>query len=63
MHNTPAQVREYIAGALEIVDELELHDELRVPAFVKACDLLAGKQITFEQVMPAGVDLAALRQR
>lgn len=61
-HNTPVQVREYLSEALAIVDELELADELRVPAFQKACDLLAAKQIMFEQVVPGGVDLAHIRR-
>jgi hypothetical protein len=62
-HNTAEQVRDYLAGALTIVDELELTGELRVPAFVKACDLLAAKQVLLEQVMPGGVDLAHIRHR
>lgn len=59
-HNTPQQVRDYLTEALAIVGELEVTDELRVPAFEKACDLLAGKQVTFEQVAPAGFDLSRL---
>lgn len=49
-HNTPEQVQEYLAEALRIVDELELADDLRVPAFVKAVDLVAAKQITIEAI-------------
>lgn len=61
-HNTPEQVREYLTEALAIVGELELDGELRVPAFQKAADLLAAKQITIEQVVPGGVDLAHVRR-
>jgi len=60
-HNTPEQVKQYLEQALAIVAELELADDLRVPAFEKAVDLCAGKQITFEQVVPGGVDLAHVR--
>lgn len=49
-HNTPAEVRAYLQGALEIVDELEPPEDLRVPLFVQAATLLAGKQVFYEQV-------------
>jgi len=51
-HNTPEQVRGYLDEALTVVRELELDDELRVPAFLKAVDLLAAKQVFFEQPQP-----------
>ena len=52
-HNSPEQVREYLAGALALVDELDPPDDLRVAAFTKACDLISAKQIVYEQ--PASV--------
>lgn len=55
-HNTDEQVREYLQAALAVVADLELDDDLRVPAFIKAVDLFASKQIIYEQA-PA---LAAL---
>lgn len=63
-HNTREQVVEYIGEAAKVVAELELDDDLKVPAFVKAIDLLAAKQITLTQVAPMGVDLRTIpRQR
>lgn len=59
-HNSDDQVREYLAGALAIVGELEVPDDLRVAAFGKAVDLLAAKHITFETVAPVGNGLAGL---
>lgn len=56
-HNTREQVKQYLETALELVAELELTDDLRRPCFEKAVDLIAGKQITFEQYVPGGVDL------
>lgn len=55
MHNTPAQVREYLAEALAIVAELEVTDELRAVAFTKALDLLASKSITIQPPQPMGL--------
>jgi hypothetical protein len=57
MHNTPEQVHHYLEQALAIVDSLELTDDLRVPAFNKAVDLVAGKQITLEQIAPNAIPL------
>lgn len=57
-HNTRDQVKQYIETAAAIVAELELDGDLKVPAFEKAVDLCAGKQITFEQIAP--VDLGQL---
>lgn len=57
-HNTREQVKEYIETAAAIVAELELDGDLKVPAFEKAVDLCAGKQITMEQIAP--VDLGQL---
>lgn len=44
-HNTTEQVEAYLTEAAEIVARLELPAELRVPAFEKACDLVASKTI------------------
>lgn len=56
-HNTREQVKEYIATAAAIVGELELDGDLKVPAFEKAVDLVAGKQITIEQIDPRAIPL------
>lgn len=45
-HNSAEQVREYLSEALAIVNDLELSDDLRGPAFVQAVGLLSAKQIT-----------------
>lgn len=60
-NNTPEQVREYLTGALAIVAELELTDDLRVPAFQKAADLLASKQVVAERIEAVPIDLAVRR--
>jgi len=57
MHNTPEQVHHYLEQALAIVNALELTDDLRVAAFNKAVDLVAGKQITLEQIAPNAIPL------
>jgi hypothetical protein len=49
------QVREYVAKASAIVDDLEVADDLREAAFAQAVQLLAQKQVTFEQVSPGGL--------
>ena len=56
-HNTPEQVHHYLEQALAIVNALELTDDLRVKAFEKAVDLVAGKQITIEQIAPNAIPL------
>ena len=56
-HNTREQVKEYIATAAAIVAELKLDGDLKVPAFEKAVDLCAGKQITFEKIDPRAIPL------
>lgn len=61
MHNTPEQAHQYLEQALVIVNALELTDDLRVKAFEKAVDLVAGKQIVFEQIAPAGLDLSQIK--
>jgi hypothetical protein len=61
-HNTRDQVKQYLADAAAIVAELELDGDLKVPAFEKAVDLCAGKQITFEQIDPNAIPLLGRRQ-
>ncbi len=48
-HHSREQIVGYLRDAESIVGELELDAELLVPAFLKAVDLLAAKQIVFEQ--------------
>ncbi len=48
-HHSREQIVGYLRDAEAIVGELELDPELLVPAFLKAVDLLAAKQIVFEQ--------------
>lgn len=57
-HHTSAEVRAYLAGAAEIVDDLELREDLREVAFGKAIELLATKQIAAEQSAVSGGLLA-----
>lgn len=56
-NNTPEQVRAYLGGALELVDELGPPDDLRREFFGKAVDLLASKQLVMEQPQPIGFPL------
>jgi hypothetical protein len=46
-------VRGYLEQAATIVAELELDDDLKVPAFDKAVELLAGSHLTIEQPAPS----------
>lgn len=55
-HNTPEQVAEIIGTAARLVVEAELTDDLQAIAFTKAIDLLASKQIFFEQAQPVAFD-------
>lgn len=48
-HHTPEEVAGYLDTALAIVRDAELDDEWKVAAFLKAVDLLASKQIFYEQ--------------
>lgn len=59
-HNTPEQARGYLIEALAIVEELDVPDDLRSVAFVKAVDLVSAKSIQVEQV---AADLGALLTR
>jgi hypothetical protein len=54
-HHSREQIVRYLTDAEAIVGEAELDDELKVPAFLKVVDLLAAKQIVFEQTHIAGV--------
>jgi uncharacterized protein (UPF0147 family) len=49
------QVTGYVAVALAIVEDQVVPEDLREAAFAQAVQLLAQKQVTFEQVSPAGV--------
>lgn len=49
-HYTAAQVREHLAEAITLLDELEVPDDLRQVAFVNAYNSLAAKAIAEEQV-------------
>lgn len=60
-HNTREQAKAYLETALAIVAELEVTDDLRVPCFEKAVDLVAGKQIMFEQAQPLPFDLNKIK--
>jgi len=64
-HNTREQVLEYIGTAREIVDELEIPDELRQAAFIKAIDLISAKQLVLAAPAPlaAGMNLDHLRRQ
>jgi len=61
-HNTREQAKAYLETALELVAELEVTDDLRVPCFEKAVDLVAGKQIMFEQPQPIGLSLDQIKR-
>jgi hypothetical protein len=50
-------VQRYVELALAIADDAVVPDDLRETAFGKAVDLLAQKQVTFEEVSGAGVVL------
>jgi hypothetical protein len=52
-HNTPEQVRQYLAAALEVVSTLDVPDELQAVAFAKAVDLFSAKQVFYAGVSPA----------
>ena len=49
------QVRGYLDTAEAILSDYEMPEALRVELFPKLVDLLAQKQVTFEQVAPPGV--------
>jgi hypothetical protein len=51
-HNTPEQIKAYIAASLQLIEELNVPDDLREVAFAKAVDLCSAKQIIGEQIAP-----------
>jgi hypothetical protein len=55
--NTIEQVTDYLRAALGIVDDLDPPEDLRVVCFGKAAELVAAKQIFFEQssILPQGM--------
>ena len=55
-YHTPEQVSEHLAQALTLVETHDVPDDLRVPFFVKAADLLAAKQVFFEQPQQVPID-------
>lgn len=59
-HHTEAEVKGYVEGALRIVGEVELDDELRGIAFAKAIELLSGKVFIQGQEVPASLDLGRM---
>lgn len=62
-HNTPAQARDYLREALDIVDELGPPDDLRQLAFDKAVNLVSAKNINIEQMAPAIPNMTIPRGR
>jgi hypothetical protein len=56
------QVREYVAKSVALVDDLNVPGDLREAAFAQAVQLLAQKQVTFEQIAPTGVLLGQNHQ-
>jgi hypothetical protein len=48
MQNTEEQVREALRSALDLTEELQPPEDLRVAAFVKAADLLSAKQVVLD---------------
>ncbi len=60
-HNSDEQVREYVAKALALVDDLDPPSDLRVAAFAKAMELYASKQVMIEAIQPGIGGLAIPR--
>jgi len=63
-HNTLEQVEGYVRDALALVERLEVPEDLREVAFGKCCDLIASKQLFYEQpqAMPLPpLDLSKIR--
>jgi hypothetical protein len=52
-HYDREQVVEHLREAMAIVAELEPADDLRVPTFANAVQMLSQKQAIFEQLAPA----------
>lgn len=60
-HHTYEQVVSILHGAQAAVDEAEPPEDLRQIAFAKAIDLLAAKQIFYEQIASGVLDGLARR--
>jgi hypothetical protein len=48
-HNTPEQVSGYLQTALGIIEGCDVPDDLREAAFTAVVNLVASKQLIFEQ--------------
>lgn len=55
------QVVGYLREALSVVDEIEPPEDLRPAVFAKAADLVAAKQVFFEQAQTLPFDPTLLR--
>lgn len=53
-NNTPEQVHAYIEAASALVDQLDIPEERREAAFLKAIDLIAAKQLVLEPIARGG---------
>lgn len=51
-HHTDEQIRDALAFAAALVEELELADDLRVSGFTKAAELRAAKTVEVTHAMP-----------
>lgn len=54
--HTPEQIAAHLDDALAIIHAAGVEDELKVPAFIKVLELLAAKQVFFEQAQPVALD-------
>lgn len=63
-HNTPEQVAYYVQTAVDMLDALDIPDDLRPQAFALGVNLIASKQIVYEDadVSPVLRGLAMPRQ-
>ena len=52
-----AEVEKALREAVQLVDDLDVPDDLRVAAFTHAYGSLTQKQVVMEQVSPAGIVL------
>lgn len=62
-HNTREQAVDVLRAAIALVDELEPPDDLRAAVFAQAAQLLAAKQVFYEQTPMGVADLGALRHQ
>jgi hypothetical protein len=51
-HHTPDEVGRYVDEAIQLCNERELDDELRVALLPTLVTLLSSKQLFYEQVAP-----------